>query len=125
MCHDTTWTPGACGDPDCPGYVLHQDTVICCDPCQRFIVDGSWSDDSLAAAQFAKDVDAEVETAFSVMTYEDLRWTRTQADRDEVCFSCGYPFETGDDVLLRESAGEVVCSRSCAKNSDARKAGQP
>ena len=39
---------------------------------------------------------------------------KDQAYENEGCFSCGYPFDTGDDVLS-DQHHMVFCSRACVK----------
>ncbi len=39
---------------------------------------------------------------------------KDRAQKDEACFSCGYPFETGENVLSDQHS-MVFCSMPCVK----------
>ena len=45
---------------------------------------------------------------------EILDWIyRVYAQKDEECYSCGYPFDVRDLILHNENTDMVYCSRSC------------
>ena len=39
-----------------------------------------------------------------------------EAERDEVCSWCAYPFDTGDRLLYDDSTGRVFCGPDCRQH---------
>lgn len=46
----------------------------------------------------------------------------SKAHRDECCATCGYPFDTGDDVwvLTADPGGGSYCGATCATKAQKR-----
>lgn len=43
-----------------------------------------------------------------------------RAQRDEYCEECGYPFNSGDDIIIDADSERIFCSVKCAEANSRR-----